>query len=176
MHIVFALGDTVNKQVRKRQWRERPLWLEPWSMERPSAQNVIHAKAFNKVCEALNKVHNAKQTNWDLHVQAVLWAYRTVCKNLMTQASPRLEYEANNISPTTHEIPSSCMITSVDMTIHGTLEEEIQTGKFRLQELEKERVRLRKKSALVEVEVKKLEDEIKEVFLDKKTRGCAQSH
>jgi len=35
----------------------------------------------------------------------------------------------------------------------------------------KERVRLREKSALVEVEVKKLEDEIKKDFLDKKTRG-----
>ena len=61
------------------------------------------------------------------------------------------------------------MITLVDMTVRGTLEEEIQQGNFRLQELEKERGRLRKKSALVEAEVKTLEDEIKEDFLDKKT-------
>jgi len=49
------------------------------------------------------------------------------------------------------------------------LEEEIQKGNFRLQELENERVRLRRKSALVEAEVKELEDEIRGVFLDKKT-------
>lgn len=38
----------------------------------------------------------------------------------------------------------------------------------------KERVRLRDKSALVEVEVKKLEDEIKKDFLDKKTTVIKQ--
>ena len=64
-------------------------------MERPSAQKDIHAEAFNKVCEALNKVHNAKQIDWDLCVPAVLWAYRATCKKLTTQAPLRLEYEAN---------------------------------------------------------------------------------
>ena len=38
----------------------------------------------------------------------------------------------------------------------------------------KERVRLREKSALVEVEVKKREDKIKKDFLDKKTRVIKQ--
>ena len=38
----------------------------------------------------------------------------------------------------------------------------------------KERVRLREKSILVEAEVKKLEDEIKKDFLDKKTRVIIQ--
>lgn len=38
----------------------------------------------------------------------------------------------------------------------------------------KERARLSKKGALVEAEVKKLEDEIKEYFLDKKTRVVKQ--
>lgn len=66
------------------------------------------------------------------------------------------------------------MKTSVDTTIHGTLEEEIKQGNFRLQELEKERVRLRNKIALVEVEVKKLEEEINEDFLNKKTRVIRQ--
>ena len=76
------------------------------------------------------------------------------------------------------------MAALVDTMVRGTLEEgiaqlnkterlgpkeEIQQGNFRLQELEKERVWLRKKSALAEAEVKKLEDEIKEYFLNKKT-------
>ena len=62
------------------------------------------------------------------------------------------------------------MIAPVDTTVRGTLEEEIQQGNSRLQELEEERVQLRKKSALVVAEVKKLRDEIRDNFLDKKTR------
>ena len=58
--------------------------------------------------------------------------------------------------------------------VHGTLETEIQQGNFRLQELEEERVQLRKKSALVDTEVMKLEDEIKEYFLGKRTRVITQ--
>jgi len=66
------------------------------------------------------------------------------------------------------------MIAPINTTVHGTLEEEIQQGNFRLQELGTERVRLRKKIALVEVEVKKVEDDIMEDFLDKKTRVIRQ--
>lgn len=40
-----------------------------------SVQKVIHAKAFNEVCEALNKVYDLQQTDWDLWVPVVLWAY-----------------------------------------------------------------------------------------------------
>ena len=101
----------------------------------------------------------------------------------------RLEYGANIVIPIEHKIPSSRMAALVDTTIRRTLEEgiappneaeclgpkeEIQQGNFRLQELGKERVRLREKSTLVEVEVKKLEDEIKEDFLDKKTKVIKQ--
>jgi len=59
------------------------------------------------------------------------------------------------------------MIAPIDTMVRGTLEVEIQQGNLRLQELEEERIRLRKKSTLVETEVKKLEDEIKEDFLRK---------
>ena len=111
-----------------------------------------------------------KRTDWDLRVLVVLWAYRTACKNLTVQAPPMLEYEATTVSSTVLGELRPRMITSVDMTVCGTLEAEIQQGNFRLQELEEERVRLRNKSALVDAEVKKLEDEIKEYFLSKKTR------
>lgn len=143
-------------------------------MERPDTQKDIHAESSNKVREALNKVHNAKWTDWDLHVPAVLWAYRTACKNLTAQASPRLEYKSNVISPIVHENPRPCMIAPADMMVRGTLEEEIQQGNSRLQELEEERVQLRKKSALVDAEVMKLEDEIKEDFLGKNPRVIGQ--
>jgi len=49
-------------------------------------------------------------------------------------------------------------------------EEKFKQGNLKLQELEKERVWLRNKSALMEAEVKKLENEIKKDFLDKKVR------
>jgi len=83
MHTTFTLEDTVSKQVWARQWCNLPLQLEPWSMERPSAQKVIHAETFSEVCEALNKVHKAQHTDWDLRIPVVLWAYRTTCKKLM---------------------------------------------------------------------------------------------
>ena len=51
-------------------------------MQRPSVQKNIHIEAFNKVCEAFNKVHDAKQIDWDLCELVVLWAYRTLWKNL----------------------------------------------------------------------------------------------
>lgn len=81
------------------------------------------------------------------------------------------------------------MAAPADMTVRGNVEEgiaqlneekylgpneEIRQGVLRLQELKKERVRLRVKSSLVEVVVKKLEEEIKEDFLDKKTRVIKQ--
>ena len=95
MYTVFTLGDMVSKHVWARQWHKKPIQLKPQSIERPSAQMVIHAETFNKVCEALNKVHNAQWTDWDLRVPAVLWAYRTMCKKLTAHAPSRLEYEAH---------------------------------------------------------------------------------
>jgi len=62
------------------------------------------------------------------------------------------------------------MMAPVDTMVCRTLEEEIQLGNSRLQELEEERVRLRKKSAMVGMEVKKMEDEIKGYFLGKNTK------
>ena len=80
----------------------------------------------------LNKAHNAKQTDWDLHIPTILWAYRTACKILTAQALPRLEYEATVVSPIAPREFRSRMITPVDTTVRGTLEVEIQQGDFRL--------------------------------------------
>lgn len=126
------------------------------------------AESFNKVHKALNKVHNVKRTDWDLRVPKVLWAYRTACKNLIAQAPPRLKYEAITVSPIVLGEIRPCMIALIDTKVRGTLEAEIRQGNLRLQEIEEERIRLRKKSTLMDAEVKKLEDEIKEYFLGKK--------
>lgn len=85
------------------------------------------------------------------------------------QALRRLEYEATIVSAIVLEEIRLRLTAPIDMTVRGTLEEEIQQGNIRLQELEEERVWLRKKSALVDAKVKMMEDEIKEDFLRKNT-------
>jgi len=77
----------------------------------------------------------------------------------------------NAISPLVVENTNPAL---VGMAVRGTLEAEIQQGNLRLQELEEETVWLRKKSALVDAEVKKLQDKRKEYFLAKKTRMVRQ--
>lgn len=144
-----------------------------------SVQKVIHAAGFNEVCEAMNKVYDVQWIDWDLCVPAVLWAYRKTCKKLMDQMPLRLEYGVNVVIPIEYKIPILCLATSVDMMAREVLEErivqlnkaqhlgpkeEIWQGDLRLQELMKERVRLREKSTLVEAKVKKQEDEIKKIF------------
>lgn len=51
---------------------ERFLKVERQTMERMSAQKVIHAEAFNKVCEALKKVCSVYRNDWDLQYYGVI--------------------------------------------------------------------------------------------------------
>ncbi len=125
MHTKFTLGDIVSKQVQARQLREKPLRLEQQSMEGTSGQKVIHVESFNEVFEALNKVYDEKRTDWDLRVLVVLWAYRTMCKKLVEQKPPRLEYGVNAVIPIEYKMPSPHIAALVDMTAHGALEEWI---------------------------------------------------
>ena len=94
-------------------------------MIRPSVLNIIRVEAFDKVCEVLIMVHHERGTNWDLHVPAVLWAYRTTCKKLTEQTPPRLEYGANDVIPIKYKMPSPLIAALVDMMARGALEEGI---------------------------------------------------
>lgn len=96
-------------------------------MERPILQKVTHAEAFNKVCKVLNKVHNVQQSNSDLCVLAVLCAYGTTCKKLMTQMPPRLKYGANVVIPIEQKMPSLSMAASTNMTFCRTLEDGVRS-------------------------------------------------
>jgi len=105
------------------------------------------------------------------------------------KALPKLKYEAEAIIPMEHTKPSPRIAVAVDTmvyeawnegitqpqeTIHMRLKKEIQQGNLRLHELENERVWLKEKSALMDAEVKKMEDEIKEEFLTENTRMVRQ--
>jgi len=148
-----------------------------------SVQKVTNAEEFNEVYKELNKVYNVQQRDWDLRVPTVLWAYRTTCKKLMGKTPSRLAYGANIVIPMEYIMLSPCIVAPMDMMDHGALEEgiaqlneeeclgpdeEIQQGDLRLQEVMKEIVRLREKSAMMEEEVKKLEEGTKEDFIDNK--------
>lgn len=121
-------------------------------MIRPSAPNIIRMEAFDKVCDVLNMVHHVRHTNWDLRVPTTLWAYRTMCKTLTTQALLMLKYEADAVIHMEHAMPSPRMAAPIDTTVreaqkegitqpldtkHMRLEKEIQQGNLRLRELEK---------------------------------------
>jgi len=90
-----------------------------------SVQKVTHAEVFKKVCKVVNKVYNAQQRDWDLHVPIVFWAYRTMRKTLMGKMPSRLAYGANVVILMEYIMPSLCIAVPVDMTNRGALEEGI---------------------------------------------------
>lgn len=65
-------------------------------------------------------------------------------------------------------------ITQLDEVEHIKIEEAIRLGKLRLHELEKDRVRLRKKIILMDADIKTLENEIKQACLVDKPRMTRQ--
>ncbi len=93
-------------------------------------------EVVNKLPEnALTKVCNTQQSDWDLRIPAVLWAYWTTCKKLTRQTPFRLVYGVEVVMPMEYIVPSLRIATFTGMTDHEALEERLA----QLAELEEER-------------------------------------
>eukprot|EP00253_Pinus_taeda_P007586 PITA_07586 len=100
----------------------------------PLANGTV--EAFNKLLEnALTKVCNTQQNEWDVCVLAALWAYRTTCKNMARKTLFRLVYGVEVVMPMEYIVPSLCITTLKDMADREALEEQIAP----LMELEEDR-------------------------------------
>lgn len=150
--------------------------------ERRCASQTFHVEAFNKVCRVLNIVHQVRRTNWDLRVLAVHWTCRAMCKNLSAEMIPKLrsrietifleERNPHAIAPTVGTVreDQDKGIMQLREGEHMQIQEAIRRGNLKLHELEEDRVQLRKKRMLMDVEIKKLENEIVQACLIDKLR------
>lgn len=90
----------------------------------PRANGMV--EELNKILEsALTKVCNSQWNDWDVHVLAVLWAYRTTCKNLTGKTPFKLVYGVEAMMPMEYIVPSMRIAALLGMVYRGSLEERL---------------------------------------------------
>ena len=71
----------------------------------PQANGTV--EVFNKILESdLIKICNSQRNDWDLRVNAVLWAYRMTCKKLTGHTPFSLVYGQEAVMPMEYIMPS----------------------------------------------------------------------
>lgn len=88
----------------------------------PQGNGIV--EAFNKILEnSFRKVYNVNRNDCDVHILAVLWAYRITSKKLTGKIPFRLIYEQEAVIPMEYIVPSLRIATVTEMEDCDVIEE-----------------------------------------------------
>ena len=86
---------------------------------------TIPGEAFDTVCEVLNKVHQVRHTDWNLHVPTVRWVYNSMCKTLTTKKIVRLRNRVGTVISEGHIMMNPHIIETTGATVCEAQNKEV---------------------------------------------------